>query len=207
MQDAGCGMSNEVISRLFEPFFSTKFQGRGLGLAAAYGIVRNHGGHMLVYSKQGTGSTFEVYLPAKVDQYRSIVSSPAPVATRDITGTETILIIEDDELVRKMMDKLLDHFGYSVLIATNGQEAIEIAQAFDGEIHLALLDMGMPVMDGAETYPLLKQARPDIKVIIYSGYELDATAQALLDAGANAFIQKPFQMNALGAEIRRVLQT
>jgi CheY-like chemotaxis protein len=105
-----------------------------------------------------------------------------------------------------MITKLLTRFGYSVLTATNGQEAIEVARTFDGEIHLVLLDMGMPVMGGAEAYPLLRHARPEIKVIIYSGYELDATAQALLDAGASAFIQKPFQMTALGAEIRRALQ-
>ncbi|MBN1582761.1 MAG: response regulator [Anaerolineae bacterium] len=208
IQDTGCGMSQAVLSRLFEPFFSTKFQGRGLGLAAAYGIVRNHNGHILVHSNQDCGATFEVYLPAQVDQHRSSISDslPTPIATQDITGTETILVVEDDELVLKMITKLLARFGYSVLVATNGQEAVEIAQTFDGEIHLVLLDMGMPVMSGAEAYPFLRQARPGIKVIIYSGYELDATAKALLDAGVSAFIQKPFQMNALGAEIRKALQ-
>jgi CheY-like chemotaxis protein len=206
VRDTGCGMDEEVLSRLFEPFFSTKFQGRGLGLAAVYGIVRNHNGHILVNSNQGGGATFRVYLPAKTEQLHSAeLTSPRPVP-QDISGTETILVVEDDKLVLEMITKLLTRLGYSVLVANNGQEAVEIAQTFDGEIHLVLLDMGMPIMGGAQTYPLLRQARPATKVIIYSGYELDATAQALLDAGVSAFVQKPFQMSVLGAEIRKALQ-
>ncbi|MBN1584215.1 MAG: PAS domain S-box protein [Anaerolineae bacterium] len=206
VQDTGCGISEDVLSRIFEPFFSTKFQGRGLGLAAAHGIVKSHGGDITVYSESGQGAAFKVYLPAVPT---AIVQLEQPEMVEDMfqTGTETILVIEDDESVYHITQRILKRLGYQTLYAHNGEKAVKIAQTFDGEIHLALLDMGMPVMGGTETYPLLRAARPDIKVVICSGYDLDATAQSLLDIGVSAFVQKPFRIQSLGAAIRKALES
>jgi len=200
VEDTGCGMDKTTLSKVFEPFFSTKFQGRGLGLAAVYGIIKNHDGYISAYSEVGTGTAFKVYLPATE-------SEAPPEQKPEITtpsGNETILVIDDEAVVLNTAMNILESFGYHVLLAVNGQEAVDIVQNFDGEIHLALLDMGMPILGGAETFPLIKKARPDIKVIICSGYELDAAAQALLDAGADAFVQKPFRMEKLAREIRKI---
>jgi DNA-binding response OmpR family regulator len=123
-----------------------------------------------------------------------------------IAEAKRILIIDDDESVLEVTQRIVKRLGFRVLTAHDGQEAVDLARSFEGEIHLALLDMGMPVMGGVETYPLLRETRPKMKVIIYSGYKLDDRAQALLDAGASAFIQKPFHIGVLRAEIRRALE-
>ena len=119
--------------------------------------------------------------------------------------SETILIIDDEPLVLDVTQRMVEHLGYKTLTARNGAEAVEVARTFEGEIHLAMLDMWMPVMDGWEAYPLLKQARPQMKVLIVSGHGFDASIQALLDAGACAFMRKPFDLEHLGGEIRRAL--
>jgi len=201
VQDTGRGMSPEIKSHVFEPFYTTKFQGRGLGLAAVYGIVMNHGGDILIYSEPGRGTTFKVYLPATTAAIRRVTEPK----TENLTGTETVMIIDDEDAVIDVTRRILERLGYSVLVARNGREAIEIAQEFAGDIHVALLDMGMPVMGGTETFPLLRECRPKIRVLICSGYELDAASQALLDAGANGFVQKPFQLRTLGMQIRHAL--
>jgi len=201
VRDTGSGMSPETLARVFEPFFTTKLQGRGMGLAAVYGIIRHHGGHITAFSKAGQGAEFKFYLPAAEGE---ITAPPRPERER-LTGTETILVIDDEEIVLDITKKLLENFGYRVLLACNGQEAVDIAQRFEGEIHLAVLDMSMPTMGGAEVYPLLRKVRPELKVMICSGYELDTASQALLDAGACAFIQKPFRGESLGRQIRSIL--
>jgi two-component system cell cycle sensor histidine kinase/response regulator CckA len=207
VQDTGHGMSAEVQARIFEPFFTTKFQGRGLGLAAVYGIVRNHGGHIVVDSKEGHGTTIEIHLPAI--RPRSAEPSARTSVTKEPggptdEGLATVLVIEDEETVQKLVKRMLQRRGYRVLVASDGQQAVEIART-DAEIDVALLDIEMPSQRGTATYPLLMEARPGLKTILCSGYELDDQVQALLDAGARAFIHKPFDVFTLETEIRRVL--
>jgi PAS domain S-box-containing protein len=199
--DNGSGMSAETQARLFEPFFTTKALGRGLGLAAVYGIVKNHQGHIVVSSKQGRGSTFQIYLPATT----AVSARPFTPAETAPRGSETILLIDDEQMVLAVIREILEQLGYRVLVAASGQEAVTLARTYDGEIELALLDMGMPGMSGLETYPLLKNARPQMKVIVCSGYDLDASVQTLLEAGASSFIGKPFQVTTLAVEIRKAL--
>lgn len=201
VEDDGCGMPAEVKAHVFEPFFTTKFQGRGLGLAAVYGIVKNHGGLIAVHSEEGVGTIFKVYIPAT--EVSSARTSPV---LRDIPlGTETVLVVDDDTIVLNVTRKILECLGYMVLVAHDGKEAVDVARTHEGPIHLALLDLGMPVLTGSEAFPLLLEARPALKVVIASGYELDEAAQTLLDAGALGFIQKPFRVEVLGKEVRRAL--
>lgn len=202
VEDTGIGMTPSIKARVFEPFFSTKFQGRGLGLAAVYGIVTNHGGSITVESELNRGSQFTVYLPA----VESRKQSPAKTAGNVLmTGTETILLVDDEAVVLDVTRSILQRLGYTVLCASDGQEAVDAARSHEGDIHLVLLDLAMPVMGGAQAFPLIKEARPKAKVIIYSGFELDPAAQAVLDAGANDYIQKPFRTRSLADRVRQVL--
>ena len=201
VEDSGVGMTPEVRDRIFEPFFSTKKQGRGLGLAAVYGIVKNHGGYIHVQSEPWQGTVFHVYLPAT-----NAAAAPEPaVSVQTANGTETVLVIDDEEMVLRVTQQLLEKFGYSVLTAADGVEAIEVVESHETEIHVALLDMGMPRMSGAEAFPQLRRARPDMKIIICSGYELGGASKELLDTGASAFLQKPFSARNLCTEIRKAL--
>jgi signal transduction histidine kinase/ActR/RegA family two-component response regulator len=208
VEDTGKGMPAERVAHVFEPFYSTKAQGRGLGLAAAYGIVKNHEGYIAVSSEIGAGTTFTVYLPA-VGVDPADVQKYAPQRTEDRTPARaresTVLVVDDEPVVLDVTRQILENLGYRALCANNGREAVDIAESFDGDIHAVVLDMGMPVMGGAQAFPLLMKARPNLKVLISSGYELDPAAQAMLDAGAQAFIQKPFRAHVLAAHVRQAL--
>lgn len=201
VEDTGPGMSDDVLVRAFEPFFSTKFLGRGLGLAAAHGIAENHGGRIVLESKEREGTTCTIYLPVvepEIDQ--------PPIERMEVSGEkETVLVVDDDEGLRGLIERVLVSLGYRVLTADNGRSALDRAREHEGAIHLVLLDMGMPVMDGATAFPLLKMERPDMKVLLFSGYDLDSAAQNLLDAGASGFLMKPVRTTKLAAEIRRTL--
>ncbi len=201
--DDGKGMDQETKSRIFEPFFTTKFEGRGLGMAAAFGIVKNHDGWITVDSELGKGTIVKIYLPV-VEAPVKKDAKPKP-KTEWIKGTGTILVIDDEEPVINVSRAMLERLGYRVLEAKTGQEAIDVVKNFDGEIDLAMLDILLPGMGGESIYLLLMKARPNLKVIVFTGYSIKGPAQKILDAGAEDFIQKPFSMSELSEKLKKIL--
>ncbi len=202
VEDTGRGMDPATLARVFEPFYTTKTQGRGLGLAAVYGIVKNHGGCLNVKSAIGKGSVFEAYFPA-VDAPRAALKKRAE---GDIpTGNETILFVDDETAIVDIGRRVLERLGYRVLAATTGERALEIVRTFEGTIHAAILDIGMPGLGGAALLPMLKEAHPDMRIMICSGYEPEEAAGELKNRGADAFLQKPFRIEHLGRTLRETL--
>ena len=204
IEDNGKGMDEETIDGIFEPFFTTKFQGRGMGMAAVYGIIKGHDGAITVESEPGKGSVVRIYLPAvEAKEDAKAVKQPK---TEIPMGEGTILVIEDEEPLVGLFRKILERLGYRVLLARTGKEAVELAKTFDGQIDLALLDIKLPDMDGGSLYPLIMAVRPDLKTIVCSGYSIDGPAQAILDAGAEGFIQKPFSIAPFAEKLKEVLE-
>jgi two-component system cell cycle sensor histidine kinase/response regulator CckA len=201
ISDSGKGMDEETRSRIFEPFFTTKFQGRGLGMAAAYGIIKNHRGYIYVDSTPGKGTTVRIYLPLaeqKVHRFRMTTSRACELP-------KTVLVIDDEEKVRTTIQSLIEKLGYRVLGADSARAALELARSFDSDIDLALLDIKLPDMEGGNLFPLIKQLRPDMKVIICSGYSLDVHVEQILNSGADGFLQKPFALKTIADKIKEVL--
>jgi PAS domain S-box-containing protein len=201
--DTGVGMEPAIRERIFEPFFTTKEQGRGLGLAIAYGIVRGHGGAIHVYSEPGEGTSFKVYLPA----YR-VAAEVAP-APREVAvgGSETILVVDDEEAVRSVLLRILERAGYTVIVAAGGHEALEIYGQRHAEIGLVILDVIMPQMGGRETYERMREIAPQVRVLLSSGYSESGKAADILAAGAKGFLQKPFGVDTVLEKVRRTLDT
>ncbi|MDM8555391.1 response regulator [Desulfococcaceae bacterium HSG7] len=206
IKDDGRGMDANTRSKIFEPFFTTKFQGRGLGMAAVYGIVKNHGGWVYVESEPGRGTDVCLYFPVIKQEVKPVIISEAETETDEKpiakTGPATVLLIEDEEVVREVNQELLGFLGYHVLAAKTGKEAITIAETFDGVIDIALLDIKLPDIDGTRLFPIIQKARPDMKVIVCSGYSLDGPAESILKAGAHGFLQKPFSINVLSEKLK-----
>ncbi len=200
--DNGKGMDEQTRGRIFEPFFTTKFQGRGLGMAAVYGIVKKHGGYVYVDSKLDKGTEVSIYLPAVTPRVE-IAEVPA---TYQAQSKGTALVVEDEQLVMEVNHALVKKMGYQVIEARSGDEAIRIARTHEGKIDFALLDVILPDMDGSRIYPELMAARPDLKVIVCSGFALDGPARQILDSGAESFIQKPFTVAALSAIIDKIFK-
>ena len=203
VRDTGGGMVRETKERIFEPFFTTKglASGTGLGMASAYGIIKGHGGYIDLYSKIGEGTIFSIYLPAaeKVIEEKKVLSDELE------KGKGTILLVDDEEMVLEAGEELLKHLGYEVLLAGDGQEALELYKKNHDMIDLVLLDMVMPVMGGGEAYDRMKRINANVKVILSSGYSLEGEAKEILRRGCDAFIQKPFKLEQLSQKLREIL--
>ncbi len=202
--DTGVGMDEATKERIFEPFFTTKEMGRGmgLGLASAYGIIKNHEGILNVNSERGEGTTFNIYLPACE---KKIIDEKKPLEGI-IRGTETVLLVDDEDIIVDIGKKNLERLGYKVITARNGKEAVELYKKNQGNIDIVVLDMIMPEMGGGETYDKLMEINPDVKVILSSGYSIEGQASEILKRGCDGFIQKPFRMKQLSSKINEVLE-
>jgi len=202
IRDDGEGIDPSIREKIFEPFFSTRFTGRGLGLSAALGIVQNHEGSISIRSFPGKGTAVHILLPA-LDSVEDVLASVDE--SHPLEGTETILVVDDEESILTTTRSLLKSLGYTVLLAGNGREAVEMLNKYNDSIHLALLDMKMPVLSGYEAFPLMQEARPEMKILISSGYDIDSQSQEILDNGAVGFLHKPYNLAKLTHTIRKVL--
>lgn len=207
VSDTGTGMSQEIQSKIFDPFFTTKpvGQGTGLGLATVYGIVKQSGGFITVDSQVGQGTSFHIYLPRlRVDAVAAPVET-APAAARDVTGQDTILLVEDEEAVRSFAARALRMRGYNVLEASGGEEALEIVKSEAHTIHLIITDVVMPSMDGPTMVRHVKQLKPDLRVIFMSGYAEEAFRRNDQSSEDIHFLPKPFGLKQLAAKVKEVL--
>jgi len=208
VSDTGIGMDAETRKHIFEPFFTTKELGKGtgLGLSMVYGIVKQSGGNIWVYSELGKGTTFKIYLPQVQAGANQTVTVDKPSALSGAGATETILLVEDEEMVRKLTSDILRENGYQVLAASNGEEAIQICNEYEGEIDLMLTDVVMPAMNGKRLSEIVRPIQENMRVVYMSGYTDDAIVHhGVLDPGTN-FIEKPFTADTLTSTIQEVLQ-
>ncbi|MBW1893416.1 MAG: PAS domain S-box protein [Deltaproteobacteria bacterium] len=203
VSDTGVGMNQKILDKIFEPFFTTKEMGRGtgLGLASAYGIIKHHNGKIGAESSKDKGATFTIYLPAS----NKTAVSKEQDETKLMTGSETILLIDDEKTVRQVEEEFISEIGYKVITASSGKEAVNIYKAQKDEIDIVVLDMIMPEMGGEKTFQALKRINPDVKVLLASGYGITDQATRILEQGNGEYIQKPFGMKSLSQKLRKVL--
>jgi CheY-like chemotaxis protein len=207
VSDTGCGMDEETLSHIFEPFFTTKEAGRGsgLGLSTVFGVVKQSKGHISVGSDPGQGATIRIYLPSTTET--PDVEEGVQAGPETLRGTETVLLVEDEQAVRRAVRDILQRNGYRVLMASNAGEALLISEQHTGFIHLMLTDVVMPRMSGPDLVERLAPWHPEMKVLYVSGYTDDAIAQhGVLDPGV-ALLQKPFSVESLLSKVRQVLDT
>lgn len=201
--DTGEGMEEQVVERIFEPFYTTKEMGRGtgLGLAMVYGIVKSHGGNIFATSQKREGSTFSIYLPASDKK----MAPEARHMEKPVRGKETILLVDDEEVILRVTREMLKSLGYLVMSANNGREALSLFKENHQNIDLIILDMIMPDLKGSQTYDGFKEVCPDVKVLLSSGYSIDGQPTLLIERGCKAFIQKPYTVSELSQKVREVL--
>jgi CheY-like chemotaxis protein len=192
IEDTGIGMDEGIQQRIFDPFFTTKEMGRGtgLGLASVYGIVKNHEGFINVFSKTGQGTRFEIYLPSS--------DKGVPIKEK--------VVVDDEDMIIDVGTRMLKKLGYKVFTARDGIEAIAVFKKHREKIDVIVLDMIMPQMGGGETYDQIKKIKPDVKVLLSSGYSISGQASEILSRGCNGFIQKPFNLQNLSQNLRAILE-
>ncbi|MBC2710152.1 MAG: response regulator [Desulfosarcina sp.] len=200
---SGIGMDKSTLQLIFDPFFTTKEKGRGtgLGLASAYGIIKNHAGMITVYSEVGQGTTFNIYLPVSDKAaYRDV-----PIETGLVTGLETVLLVDDEKMVIDAGKTMLEKLGYRVVVAKDGAQAVDTVKMKGDTIDLVIIDLIMPGMDGGKAFDLIREIQPAIPVILISGYALSGQANYIMQRGCNGFIQKPFNISKLSQKVRKIL--
>ncbi len=202
VSDSGCGMDNETQSRIFDPFYTTKFTGRGLGLAAVMGIVRGHKGMIKIISEPWKGSTFTVLFPASGAIVAVEMRGPAAPVWQ---GSGTILLADDEESVRSVTRRMLERMGFSVLTATNGKEAVQVFEESSDKLVCVLMDLTMPYMDGDVALSEMLRIRAEVPIILSSGYNPQEIEARALGKGMAGFLQKPYQLTTLSETIRAVI--
>ena len=205
ISDTGIGMNGYTREHIFEPFFTTKDKGKGtgLGLSTVYGIVRQSGGFIWVYSEPGMGTEMKIYLPAAREEEGERMERE--VEKKFLAGTETIMVAEDEEIVREFIVSVLKNYGYTVLVAKNRNEALEIAFSHEGKLDLLLSDVVMPGGTGVELANELRERYPGLKVLLMSGYSDEAFGDKGLSGYGENFIQKPFSIEELAEKVRNIL--